>query len=146
MKRALEYGAFLLIGALIMAASLASTSYVAGLPGGWYPVGIYTEPDETPAGQGQIFTAEGDVVENRCYFVRVPDEGVLYFDPQNPDKTACVHPRGAPAEVTSDAVPGRAVAENSQRDPIGRLWRSPSGGTLSTEVQKKAYESRYLPR
>jgi len=129
-----------------MAASIASASYVSGLPGGWYPVGIFTEPDETPAGQRQIFTAEGDLVENRCYFVRVPDEGVLYFDPENPDTTACVHPRGAPAEVTSDAVPGRGVTDNCQRDPIGRLWCSPSRDTLSTEVLKKAYESRYLPR
>jgi hypothetical protein len=34
MKRALEYVPFLLIGALIMAASLASASYVTGVPGG----------------------------------------------------------------------------------------------------------------
>jgi hypothetical protein len=34
MKRALEYAAFLLVGALIMAASIASASYVTGIPGG----------------------------------------------------------------------------------------------------------------
>jgi hypothetical protein len=84
MKRWIEYAGFLLLGALIMVASIASASYVTGIPGGWRPIGIFTEPDETPAGQGQIFTAEGDVVENRCYFVRVPDEGALYFDPENP--------------------------------------------------------------
>jgi hypothetical protein len=33
MKRALEYSALLLIGALIMAASIASASYVTGIPG-----------------------------------------------------------------------------------------------------------------
>ena len=107
MKRALEYGAFLLIGALIMAAAIASASYVTGIPGGWRPVGIFTEPDEKLAGEGPIFTAEGDVVENRCYFVRVPGEGLLYFDPQNPNTTACVHPQGAAADISPDAVPGR---------------------------------------
>jgi hypothetical protein len=146
MKRWIEYAGFLLLGALIMVASIASASYVTGIPGGWRPIGIFTEPDETPAGQGQIFTAEGDVVENRCYFVRVPDEGALYFDPENPDTTACVHPRGAPAEVASDAVPGRGLSDNCQRDPIGRLWCSSSRDSLGTEVLKKAYESRYLPR
>jgi len=34
MKRALEYAAFLLVGALIMAALIASASYVTGIPGG----------------------------------------------------------------------------------------------------------------
>jgi hypothetical protein len=46
-------------------------------------------------------------VENRCYFVRVPGKGVLYFAPQNPDTNACVHAQGAAADVSPDAVPGR---------------------------------------
>ena len=54
-----------------------------------------------------MFAAEGDVVENRCYFVRVPGKGVLYFAPQNPDTNACVHAQGAAADVSPDAVPGR---------------------------------------
>jgi hypothetical protein len=45
MKRALEYTAFLLIVALIMPASLASASYVTRIPGGWRPLGIFTEPE-----------------------------------------------------------------------------------------------------
>jgi hypothetical protein len=122
MKRALEYVAFLLIGTLIMAASIASASYVTGIPGGWYPVGTFTETDEKVAGEGPIFTAEGVVVENRCYFVRVPGEGVLYYDPQDSDTTACVHARGAAADLSPDAVPGRG-AENCQRDPLDRSTR-----------------------
>ena len=39
-------------------------------------------------------------MENRCYFVRVPGKGVLYFAPQNPDTTACVHAQGAAADVS----------------------------------------------
>ena len=146
MKRWIEYVAFFLLGALIMAASIASASYVSGIPGGWYPVGIFTEPDETPAGQGRIFTAEGDVVENRCYFVRVPGEGPLYFDPRSPETTVCVHPQGTSAEVSPDARPGQATPDNCQRDPTGSLWCSPSRGTLRTEVLEEAYENRYLPR
>ena len=144
-KRSMEYVAFFLLGALVMAASIASASYVSGVPGGWYPVGIFTEPDETPAGEGKIFTSAGDVVENRCYFVRVPDEGVLYYDPRNPNTTACVHPQGASAEVSSDAVPGHGMPENCQRDPIDTLWCSPSRSVLSEGVLKDAYEARYLP-
>jgi len=34
MKRALEYVVFLLVGVLIMAASIASASYVTGISGG----------------------------------------------------------------------------------------------------------------
>jgi hypothetical protein len=132
MKRWIEYVAFLLLGA-----SIASAAYVSGIPGGWYPVGIFTAPEVKAAGEGPIFTAEGEVVDNRCYFVRVPGEGNLYFDPQNPQ---------TPAEVSSDAVLGRATSENCQRDPVGRLWCSPSRGTLGTEELKEVYESRYLPR
>jgi hypothetical protein len=145
MRRAIEYLGFFLLGALVMVAAFASASYVSGVPGGWYPVGIFTEPDETPAGKGPIFTAEGDVVENRCYFVRVPGEGPLYYDPQDPYKIACVHPRGAPAEVSSGAGPGRGMPENCQRDPVGRVWCSPSPGALEERVLKEAYDSRYLP-
>ena len=145
MKRWIEYIAFFLLGALIMAASIASASYVSGVPGGWYPVGIFTEPDEKPAGEGPIFTADGDVIENRCYFVQGPSEGVLYYDPRNPDATACVHPRGAPAEVSPAAATGVATPENCGRDPVGRLWCSPSRGTLSDEALEAAYEGRYLP-
>jgi hypothetical protein len=85
-------------------------------------------------------------VENRCYFVRVPGKGVLYFAPQNPDTTACVHARGAAADVSPDAVPGRGAPENCQRDPLlGRLWCSPVDGQLRQEDLKEAYEARYLP-
>jgi hypothetical protein len=69
MKRALEYAAFLLLGALITAALIASASYVTGVPGGWHPIGIVTKPKEMPAGVGPIFTAAGDAVENRCRIV-----------------------------------------------------------------------------
>jgi hypothetical protein len=145
MKRALEYVPFRLLGALIMAASIDSASYVSGIPGGWYPVGIFTEPKEKVAREGPIFSAEGEVVENRCYFVRVPGEGVLYFDPQNPDTTACVHPQDAAADVSPGAVPGRGAPENCQRDPLGRLWCSPVGGLLRPGELQEAYEARYLP-
>ena len=145
MKRWIEYAAFLLLGALITAASIASASYVTGIPGGWRPLGIFTEPDEKLAGAGQIFTAQGDVVENRCYFVRVPGEGILYFDPHNPDTTACIHPQGAPAEVTSDAVPGRGRLIIASVTPRQAMVLAVSRHA-STEVLKKAYESRYLPR
>jgi hypothetical protein len=99
------------------------------------------------AGEGPIFTAEGDVVENRCYFVRVPGEGLLYYDPQNTDTIACVHPQGAAAEVSPAplAVPGRGATENCQRDLLDRLWCSPGGGLLRQGDLKEAYEARYLP-
>ena len=86
-------------------------------------------------------------MENRCYFVRVPGEGVLYYDPQNPDTTACVHPQGAAADVSPAllAVPGRGAPENCPRDPLGRLWCSPVGGQLRPGDLKEAYEARYLP-
>ena len=86
------------------------------------------------------------MVENRCYFVRVPGEGILYFDPRNPDTTACVHPRDEPGEVSPDAVPGRAAPDNCQRDQAGRLWCSPDRGALSADVVAKAYEAGVLPR
>jgi hypothetical protein len=84
-------------------------------------------------------------VEKRCYFVRVPGKGVLYFAPQNPDTTACVHAQGAAADVSPDAVPGRGAPEICQRHPLGRLWCSPVGGQLRQEDLKEAYEARYLP-
>jgi hypothetical protein len=145
MKRYLEYLGFFLLGALVMAASIASASYVTGVPGGWYPIGIFTQPDEKAAGEGPIFTAAGDVVETRCYFVQVPGEGALYYDPHDPETTVCIHPQGAPAEVSSGAVSGQGMPENCQRDPDSRLWCSPSRGALSAGVLKKAYVSRYLP-
>jgi len=85
-------------------------------------------------------------VENRCYFVRVPGKGVLYFAPQNPDTTACVHAQGAAADVSPRTpCPVGGVPENCQRDPLGRLWCSPVGGQLRQEDLKEAYEARYLP-
>ena len=83
---------------------------------------------------------------NHCYFVRVPGEGilyegVLYFDPQNPDTTACVHPQGAAADISPDARSGtsanclaheafRTVSRNCLKSPrdafIDYLFHLPS--------------------
>ena len=128
MKRWIEYAAFLLLGALITAASIASASYVTGIPGGWRPLGIFTEPDEKVAGEGPIFTAEGDVVENRCYFVRVPGEGILYSTPSTPTQPPASI-RGAHPQ-RSHPMPCPVEGSNCQRDPLGRLWCSPSRDTL----------------
>ena len=85
-------------------------------------------------------------MENRCYFVRVPGKGVLYFAPQNPDTIACVHAQGAAGRRRLAGRRARSGApENCQRDPLGRLWCSPVGGQLRQEDLKEAYEARYLP-
>jgi len=141
-KRYATYAGFLLLGAVVTFAGYESARLTEEM-GNARTGERGFEVQE--AGAGPIYTAHGDVVEGRCSFVRAPG-GLFYFDPENPETTACVHPprvvHGAPSSraVVWHVCPEHtATAPGSVGDELRRTEAARTSEKATTVQPTGAY-------